>query len=237
MSAHRPICSFEDCDRQRYARDLCERHYRRLMRTGSPKGRLKGPPICSVEGCDRGVDARGLCHGHYLRLARTGDVKAAVPLGPRTRGSCDVSGCDRPHHARGYCLAHYRRLLVYGSVRADEPIREVSGDGYIRHGYRYVPIPLRDRHLTDGRTPWLEHRYVMAKELGRPLFDGEVVHHVSGDRLDNRIENLELWNTTQPKGQRVVNKVEYAVEILEKYAPERLTKPALRGRHPSGESA
>jgi hypothetical protein len=38
----------------------------------------------------------------------------------------------------------------------------------------------------------LEHRYVMAEHLGRPLTDEEVVHHRDGDRKNNAIENLEL---------------------------------------------
>ena len=41
--------------------------------------------------------------------------------------------------------------------------------------------------------------------------------NVNGDRLDNRIENLELWTTSQPSGQRVEDKIAWAKEFLAEY--------------------
>ena len=60
------------------------------------------------------------------------------------------------------------------------------------------------RYLVDGKTKY-GHRLAMEDEIGRQLLPTESVHHINGVRSDNRIENLELWTTPQPKGIRVAD--------------------------------
>lgn len=62
----------------------------------------------------------------------------------------------------------------------------------------------------------------MERVLGRALHADETVHHINGARDDNRPENLELWVSRHPRGQRVADQIAWAEEILRAYAPDRL---------------
>lgn len=184
------------------------------------------PAECSIGGCDRVSEGRGLCHAHLLRVLRLGDVMVDRPIGRRVNHICSVEGCGRPAVKRQLCQTHASRLRKVGDVQADKPIRKAAGDRHIHHGYYVVSVPPEMRHLTNGETSCLEHRYVMAQMLGRALYPDESVHHKNGDRLDNRATNLELWSRWQPRGQRTEDKVAWALELLRRYAPDALSNPS-----------
>ncbi len=62
----------------------------------------------------------------------------------------------------------------------------------------YVKVRLGRTHpLADPNGYVYEHQLIAVAALGRQLASGEVVHHLNGDRGDNRWENLEVVTRAQ----------------------------------------
>ncbi len=125
----------------------------------------------------------------------------------KKRGNCKVEDCVRKHFGLGLCSLHYKRMRAHGTT--DKPVRErhdyVDKKGYVR---RYVDGKRQGQYV---------HRLVMEEILGRGLLLGETVHHKNDINGENEPENLELWVTLHPKGSRVVDLLDFAHLIIERY--------------------
>lgn len=184
-------CADPGCAEPAYAREHCSRHYRQLLRSGQVL-EDRAPGDCAVADCERRAVTRGWCHGHYLRWSRQGDVRAAVPLERSTTDLCAIEGCDRGRTSGEHCRTHYNRLKLHGGPLAGGPIRTVTGAGRSTtatggcpsHPNSTISFPMTERPTSSTGWSW-------PRRLVAPLLPSETVHHRNGDRLDNRLENLE----------------------------------------------
>lgn len=114
----------------------------------------------------------------------------------------------------GFCLkcSGYRNK---GKPRRGETFK--GGKRKNSQGYIEIIDPDKRQRKGNGTIYIKEHRHIMKNHLGRPLLKTESIHHLNGKKDDNRIENLEIWTTLHPAGQRASDLVVFAKEILTLY--------------------
>lgn len=127
--------------------------------------------------CGRPYGKRRRCYFCTLAHRKTGAVL-----------SCAV--CNREFYAQRNQIrdvernsaTYCSRACKYEGLRRREP--KVGHALVTTTGYVSV-------YLGKGKRQ-LEHRLVMERILGRPLQRREEVHHINGDRTDNRPDNLRI---------------------------------------------
>ena len=208
---------------------LCSRHYAMHLNELHTSREQK----CALNGCESVVYVSGYCPRHYAQKAKGAEPHAVECSWDGCNSTdtrfwrdrctfhrgmgCEAQPCDRPRVGK-YCEAHKNRLLktgvIGGTFLATGP-KGLGGFHTDKKGYVNYSVV-----KAGVKTRSSQHRMNMETHLGRKLLPGENVHHVNGVRSDNRLENLELWSTSQPPGQRVSDKIKWCREFLKTYAPE-----------------
>lgn len=158
-------CSVPGCLEPRKGLGYCNRHYLRVLRTGTPGG-LRPPalsPICSVDDCGRPRACRGYCTLHYSRWRNWGNALMtpeehyAAALAARFWSRVDKSGdCWEWKGTRdvdGYGKFHYGSHDVIRAHRLSfimaNGIAELSSEIVVRHHCDNPPC-VRPDHLASG---------------------------------------------------------------------------------------
>jgi hypothetical protein len=219
------LCDFDECTKEHYGRGFCIGHYNQKIIRGknlSPIGALTRKKFCGFDGCDRRHYSNNLCQYHYYQNK---EGKKLAPVKKAQKDICAYGECESLRVMGSWCPEHVenedlvgeedRFTYLYGKWKRGQKNRH----GYVIRSRRVSTAD--GLYVGEQRQP--EHRGIMESHLGRKLLRKETVHHINGIKDDNRIENLELWSSQHPSGQRVVDKLAWAREIIELYEKDEIS--------------
>lgn len=160
--------------------------------------RPRFPPYIHGDSPQLGDIAKGKVVGHTNTTSRY-IYSACIDCGKQR---WVVLRKDKPLKARCHkCAVNTlaNKSLLSTLIRARNRLGENSNSwrGGIRkdkNGYIEIWVHPNDCYapMASKHHYCYEHRLVIAKHLGRCLLPWEVVHHINGNKHDNRLENLEL---------------------------------------------
>ena len=85
--------------------------------------------------------------------------------------------------------------ILYGNSKSCGCTRKTTNAHLKRkvNKKRYITVHEPENENSDENGYAAEHRLVMSEYIGRTLSANEVVHHVNGNKHDNRLDNLVLF--------------------------------------------
>jgi hypothetical protein len=132
----------------------------------------------------------------------------------------------KEEQVRRFMHKHGITLLAHRGAQPGEKHRDWKG-GRIPDKNGYILVHQPDHPYANSGGYVREHRLVMEQRLGRYLDPKEIVHHLNGDRADNRIENLELFASN---GEHLAETLKGCVPQWSDEGKQRIVEGARRAR-------
>ncbi len=164
-------------------------------------------------------------------MPQIGEIQTATELGLGHKqgrrffvwASCPGCGKER-WVAKGEHPRHCRKC--HNTLRRSYSLENHpnwKGGRRMTDGYWDIKISEEDPfHSMGNKNGYIrEHRLVMAKHLKRLLLPEEIVHHLNGVRVDNRIENLALTDRGIHEHQTLLKLAQKRIRDLEELYPDR----------------
>ena len=102
--------------------------------------------------------------------------------------SCAIEGClDSRKGGRGLCGKHYTKWRKYGDPLFGKENKHRHGEGCLTStGYW---------RMSNNGERKKQHLFIIEKALGKKIPPGSVTHHIDGDKLNNKNNNLILCDS------------------------------------------